>query len=335
MSFEARDAVRRNSRLLAAISGPTGSGKTYSALRVATGLADGGPLVLIDTERGRALDYADSFVFKHIDFDEPHSPQRYIEALDAAEALNPSVVILDSASHEWAGVGGATEMHDAIVERIAGDDYKKREAVSWGAWNKPKQEDRRFISRLTRMRCHVIVCLRAEEKTEMIDDPDKPGKKKVVPKRLLSGHVGWIPVTGKALPYEFTISLVVTPDAPGVPHPIKLPEPLKPFVPLDQPISEETGARLGEWARGGSGGPVGGQASPAKAQEVPVPPDIISAAQRKRLFAIAAEQGVTKEHVRDLVKELTGGESTAELSVEHYETLVGLIESRETSGAAA
>lgn len=264
--FEVVDAVRTNSRILAAISGPTGSGKTYSALRVATGF--GGTIVVIDTERGRALDYADTFAFKYIDFDEPHTPQRYIEALDDAEAFNPAAVILDSGSHEWAGVGGATEMHDEIVDRLAGNDYKKREAVSWGAWNKPKQEDRRFISRLTRMRCHVIVCLRAEEKTEMIDDPDKPGKKKVVPKRLLSGHVGWIPVTGKALPYEFTLSLVVTPDKPGVPHAIKLPEPLKPFVPLDKPLDENVGKRLAEWARGSQAKRNGGEPPDSPSDEI-------------------------------------------------------------------
>lgn len=245
------DAVRTNSRILMGLSGPTGSGKTYSALRVATGLADGGTIAYIDTERGRALDYADTFQFKYAELDEPFTPQRYIDALDMAESLNPSVVIVDSASHEHAGIGGVLDMHEAELQRMAGDDYKKREAMKFAAWVAPKEADKKYVSRLTRMRCHLIVCLRAEDKIDLVKNPET-GKLEVKPKRTLSGHVGWIPVSGKTLPYELTLSLVVTPDAPGKPHPIKLPEPLKPFVPLDQPLSEATGKSLAEWARGGS-----------------------------------------------------------------------------------
>lgn len=59
------------------------------------------------------------------------------------------------------------------------------------------------------------------------------------------------------------------------------------------------------------------------------PAKVITQAQRRRLFAIAREHGVTEEHLRDLIKEQTGVESTAEMSVPDYESLVGLIESRE------
>src|SRR5688500_14035543 len=125
------DAVRTNSRILMGIAGPTGSGKTYSALRVATGLADGGTIAVIATERGRALDYADDFRFKYTELDEPFTPRRYVEKLDQAEALNPSVIVVDSASHEHAGVGGVLDMHEATLQRLAGNDYKKREAMKF------------------------------------------------------------------------------------------------------------------------------------------------------------------------------------------------------------
>jgi hypothetical protein len=316
--FQATDAIRRNSRLLAGIAGPTGSGKTYSGLRMATGLADGGAIVVIDTERGRSLDYADTFRFKHIDFDEPFTPQRYIEALDAAEAYNPVVVLLDSGSHEHAGVGGVLDMQEAELQRMAGDDYKKREAMKFASWVVPKEADKKYVSRLTRMNCHLIIGLRAEEKIDLVKNPET-GKLEVKPKRTLAGHVGWIPVSGKTLPYELTLSLVVTPDAPGVPHPIKLPEPLKAFVPLDQPISEDTGARLGGWARGGSGAVSAAAVAPA--------PDVISQADRERLVDLARERGIEDTTMRAYIR-AEGVESSKQLTVEQYERVIAKLEAK-------
>jgi uridine kinase len=43
MTFEFRDAKRQNLNLLIIIAGGTGSGKTESSMRVATGLAGGKP----------------------------------------------------------------------------------------------------------------------------------------------------------------------------------------------------------------------------------------------------------------------------------------------------
>lgn len=58
-------------------------------------------------------------------------------------------------------------------------------------------------------------------------------------------------------------------------------------------------------------------------------PKIITRAQRARLFAIGREYGADKDHIRTLVRELTGTESTAELTVPDYESLVSLIQSRD------
>ena len=71
--------------------------------------------------------------------------------------------------------------------------------------------------------------------------------------------------------------------------------------------------------------------------DAPVPVDgepeqvelpVITQAQRRRLFAISREMGVTEEHLRSLIKEHTGVESTKEMTVETYDSLVALIESR-------
>jgi hypothetical protein len=250
-------AKREGVQVLLGIAGPSSSGKTLSALRVASGLAGGKPFVFVDTENGRALHYADDFDFYHADLGEPFSPAHYREVIAKAAADKPPVIVIDSMTHEHTGVGGVLAMHEAELDRRAGDDFKKREALNMSAWIKPKAERKMLIADLLRLRCHVILCFRAEEKVDIVPDPQKPGKTKIVPKKTLAGHVGWIPVCGKEYPYELTMSLVVTPDAPGVPKPIKIMDKHRPMVPLDQPLSEDVGRRLAEWASGSSAGPEG------------------------------------------------------------------------------
>ena len=273
-------AVRRNVPLLIGIAGPSGSGKTYSTLRLATGIAGGKPIAFIDTERGRALHYADEFEFLHAELDDPFSPQRYGEAIAAAVALDPSVIVIDSFSHEWAGEGGVLDMQQAEFERMG-----SREAVKFASWIKPKAAHKSLVNDvLLRLPCHLIVCLRAESKVEMVKD-EKTGKLEIVEKKTLAGHKGWIPVCGKELPYELTISLVVTPDAPGVPKPIKLQEQHRSLVLTDVPLDEATGERLAAWARGTTSdaepsptaahpaaGAGGSGTEPAPSAPVPEPP---------------------------------------------------------------
>lgn len=350
-------AHRVDSPVIWGIAGPSGSGKTMSALRVATGLAQGKPIAFIDTERGRALHYADDFDFLHAELDAPFSPAHYGEALEAALALGPAVIVVDSFSHEHAGDGGVLDMQEAELDRMAGNDWKKRDTMKFAAWIKPKAEHKRLIAKLLQLPVHLIVCLRAEEKIDLVKNPET-GKLEVKPKRTLAGHVGWIPICGKDLPYELTISLVLTPDHPGVPQPIKLQEQHRPLVPLDVPLDERTGERLAAWAKGsgaepsptaastaeGAGGsgnepapsPVDSVASdlpPASVDVAPADATVISQGQRARLFAIAKEYGVTKEHLRDLVKELTSTESTGEMTIEQYDSIVALVQSRDPVNA--
>lgn len=241
MSFSFRPAKLKDGLLFIGISGPSWSGKTFSALRLATGLANGGKIVGIDTENGRMLHYASKFSFEHALLDAPFSPQRYGEVIQAAAALNPAVIILDSLTHEHTGEGGVLDMHD---------EEQRRGKKDPAAWVLPKRARKRLIADILRLNCHVIACMRAEDQTEWVKDKD--GKVAPVPKRTLSGHVGWIPVVGKEWPYEFTVSLLVTPEALGVPKPVKLYDEHRPLVPLDQPLSEEVGKSLGVWAAGGS-----------------------------------------------------------------------------------
>jgi hypothetical protein len=83
---------------------------------------------------------------------------------------------------------------------------------------------------------------------------DANGRIQIVPKATLTGLDGWIPISDKNLPFELTASFLLMADRPGIPKPIKLPEKLRAFVALDAPLDEETGARLGAWARGTESG---------------------------------------------------------------------------------
>lgn len=249
MSFQFKPAIREQVGLLIGLAGGTGSGKTFSAMRLASGISGGKPFAVIDTEAGRAKHYADQFKFDHGDLAAPFSPQCYAEAILAADAAKYPCIVVDSTSHEWAGEGGVLEMHDAELDRMAGDDWKKREACKMAAWIKPKMDHKRMVQRLLQVRAHLILCFRAEEKIEMIKD-EQTKKMVIVPKVSLTGINGWIPICEKSLPFELTTSFLLTADAPGMPKPIKLQQQHKAMFPLNLPISEDSGKMVAAWAAG-------------------------------------------------------------------------------------
>jgi hypothetical protein len=243
MSFQFRPAARENVSLLVGIAGASGSGKTYSAMLLARGMSGGKRFAVIDTEAGRAKHYADRFEFDHGDLQAPFAPSRYAEAIAAADAAGYPVIVVDSASHEHAGDGGILDMQEAEHKRMGGGENTKM-----ASWIKPKGEHKRMVQKLLQVRAHIVLCFRAESKIEIVKD----GNKTVVrPKQTLVSLDGWIPICEKSLPFELTASFLLTPDRPGIPKPIKLQEQHRSFFPTDKPITEESGAQLAAWARGG------------------------------------------------------------------------------------
>lgn len=291
MSFTFRPATRENLPLLIGLAGGTGSGKTFSAMRIASGIAGERRFAVIDTEAGRAKHYADKFRFDHGDLAPPFAPDRYADAIKSADDANYPVIVVDSASHEHAGEGGILDMHEAELYQMAKDDWKKRESCKMAAWIKPKMQHKAMVNRLLQVRAHVIMCFRAEEKVEVISDrqllerefhsPNDDGspeykihaddmlarieaasrKMKIVPKQSRSGRDGWFPICEKSLPFEMTCSFLLLSDSPGVPLPIKLGEDLRAFFPSGKPIEESTGRALAAWARGAQ--PLSGEAERA------------------------------------------------------------------------
>jgi len=249
MAFTFRPAARENVGLLIGLSGSSGSGKTYTAMRLAKGIAGDRAFAVIDTEAGRAKHYADQFKFDHGDLTPPFRPDTYAEAIAAADKAKYPVIVVDSMSHEWAGDGGILDWQDDEVTRMAKDDVARREAVKMAAWIKPKMAHKQMVQRLLQVRAHLILCFRAEAKIEMVK---VGGKLEIREKQSPAGLNGWIPIAEKSLPYELTVSFLLMADKPGVPLAIKLQEQHKALFPLDKPITEESGARLAAWAKGGA-----------------------------------------------------------------------------------
>lgn len=264
MTFSFRPAKREGVGLIIALAGGTGSGKTFSAMELATGLAGGKRFALIDTEAGRAKHYADRFAFDHGDLRPPFRPDAYVEAIAAADAAGYPVIVVDSASHEHAGEGGLLDWHEEILDRMAGDDWRKRDACNMRAWVEPKMGHKAYVQKLLQLRAHVILCFRAEPKIEIAKGDN--GKTEIREKRGPTGARGWFPVCEKNMPFEATCSFLFLAEKPGVPVPIKLQEQHRAMFDLGKPISRSTGEQLARWAAGGAAPAM----APAKPEEVEV-----------------------------------------------------------------
>lgn len=241
MGFSFTPAVRRNTHILLALAGASGSGKTYSALELATGLAGDGKIAVIDTEAGRALHYADKFKFDHCDMGPPFTPQRYREAIEDAEKAGYAVVVVDSMSHEHAGEGGLLEMAEAELLKP-----NMRSPANWAA---PKAAHKRMMNRFLQCRSHLIFCLRAEEKIrieKLFDERTQREKTVVV-------QAGWQPICEKTFMFEMVVSFVMSPEHPGIPieGSGKIQDQHRFAFPAGKLVTGSAGKALAEWAAGG------------------------------------------------------------------------------------
>lgn len=272
----------QSSKLLVGIAGSSNAGKTYSALELATGIAEEvgkangrpGRIFGIDTERGRMEHYADFFTFMHGLIDPPFSPQAYIDAIAAAEAEGADVIIVDSFSHEWEGEGGVREWADMLEAgvpkpEVANPQPWKREdwitqpVKSPSNWTDPKLAHRRLVNRMLASSAHIIVCMRAQEKmrVEQVPDLDDRGEPKmwkgkaktkmvITPASEIPLKQRWVPICEKGFPYEITLSLLMTPEEPGMPIPLRIQRQHEGLVPTDRLLSRDTGRLLARWALG-------------------------------------------------------------------------------------
>lgn len=177
-------ALKSDSKIKMAIVGPAGSGKTYSALAVASGL---GRVAVIDSEHGSASKYADVFDFDVVNLDQ-HHPQTYIDMIKGAEGGGYDVLVVDSLSHAWNGVSGALELVDAAAA-------KSRSGNGFVAWKDVTPLQRRLVDVILSSGMHIICTMRA--KTEYVIES--------INGRSISRKVGIGPVQRDGIEYEFDI----------------------------------------------------------------------------------------------------------------------------------
>ncbi|WP_311807610.1 AAA family ATPase, partial [Acinetobacter baumannii] len=93
--FSFTKAERKKAKLKLNLNGASGSGKTYSALVLASSL--GKKIAVIDTENESASLYANEFNFDTLPLKPPYSPERFAGAIHAAHNMGYEVLIIDSA----------------------------------------------------------------------------------------------------------------------------------------------------------------------------------------------------------------------------------------------
>lgn len=174
-------AIKAQSKLRLAVFGPSGAGKTFTSLRMATGI--GGKIALIDSERNSASKYADRFDFDTASLDRK-TIDEYISYMTGAAKAGYNVLIIDSMSHAW------QELLEEI-DKLASTKYKGN---TWSAWSEGTPKQKRFVDAILNFPGHVIVTMRS--KTEWTTESDKNGKSRPI-------RVGLTPEQGKGIEYEF------------------------------------------------------------------------------------------------------------------------------------
>lgn len=250
-SFHFRPAASFNERhgLFVALVGGTNSGKTYSALRLARGIAGPqGKVAVLDTEGGRTLHLKGDFAFDVMMMDPPHRPERYADAARAAEEAGYDALVIDSFSMEWVGLGGVLDWQAAEIDRMAGDDWKKRERVKMASWIKPKVAHKSMVYSFLQRRMPIIFSIRGEE---AVKPGEGPGEK---PTKIFKS------VCNQAFPFEVTVSFRLASEAKGIidlsdPKGWKMEGSHRDIFRDGDQLSEQHGAALAAWARGAGDAP--------------------------------------------------------------------------------
>lgn len=171
------------------LTGASGCGKSYSALRLAKGIAGkcGSAIAYIGTEGSRNKYYADEFDYDLLELEEPFTCEKYMEAIEAAIDSGYKVLIIDSMTHEW---------------KWLNDTHQKMPGNGINNWGKLKPRHNNFMEKVLFSPIHIIATARGKDNWVM---EEKNGKQ--VPKK-----VGMGAQQDKDISYEYTVSLMIEQD---------------------------------------------------------------------------------------------------------------------------
>ena len=185
--FVFRPATKDQQKARVAIQGVSGSGKTWTGLSIAHGLANGGRLAVIDTERGAACLYVgiNGIQFDVLDMHR-YDPRDLMKALAVAANAGYDAVLIDSLSHFWKGTDGTLDQVDKAKSRYGGN--------SFAGWKEGTPMQNEMIDALLTYPGHIVTTMRAH--TEWVLQENERGKKE--PKAM-----GMRAEQRKGVEYEF------------------------------------------------------------------------------------------------------------------------------------
>ena len=238
-----RKAERGGARCVIGIAGVSGSGKTYSAIQMAYGMANfrAEKVGFLDTENRRGSLYSDILEratkptkerFLIGDLVAPFSPARYVEAILEFQKAGVDVLVIDSATHEWEGYGGC-------------DDIANEGNPKVPRWNAAKREHKRFMNCLLQCDMHILACIRAREKVKVERVRGDNGKMETqfTPQGLQ-------PICEKNFMFEMTASVLMH-DSGRSHEAIKVPADLMALFPGTGYLTAETGKAIRDWLEAG------------------------------------------------------------------------------------
>ena len=189
-----RKAQRKQAKLRLAITGPAGSGKTYSSLLLAFGL--GGKIAMIDTENGSGDLYSSLGDYDICGLNPPYDPRRYLTLIHEAEQAKYDIIIIDSLSHAWSGQGGLLDSQNRLAE-------SKYRGNSYAAWREITPIQNLLVDGLIASPCHIIATMRS--KTEYVQAENERGRTEI-------RKVGLAPVQREGIDYEFGTVFDLSPN---------------------------------------------------------------------------------------------------------------------------
>jgi hypothetical protein len=229
-----KKAIRENIWVKILEIASSGGGKTYSALRMATGFAKElskltgveERIAFIDSESRRSTYYADEFEFDILEIKAPFEPEKYAEAIEEAIEAGYKVLVLDSMTHEWSGKGGCLEIHS----KIPGNSYT--------AWGKVTPRHEAFLDKIIDSPIHIFATVRGDDKYIL---EDVNGKQ--IPRKVPVGYD-----QRKNTEYLFTASFMLEQDT-HISNAVK--DNTHIFENRNDVLSEKHGEMLCQWANSG------------------------------------------------------------------------------------